>query len=91
MEQKNNNSITEMREEIDNKFETILRAIKNNKSVSTVTDPRSQTNETQNTRESGSKIDMSIGFHASNNVNSDLEEDDHPLGASDMSELRNPP
>ena len=39
-----------MREEIDNKFETILREINNNKSVSTVFNPRSETNKTQNTQ-----------------------------------------
>ena len=31
-----------------------------------------------------------VGVHASFYVNSYLEEDDHPLGASDMNELRNP-
>ena len=78
-----------MRKEIDNKFETILGEIKNNKSVSTVTNPRSETIESQNTRQSGSKTNISIGGHASNNADSDLEEDDHPLRASNMNELRN--
>ena len=45
-----------MRDEIDNKFETILKEIKNNTSVSTATNPRSETNETQDTQQSGSKI-----------------------------------
>ena len=75
MEQKKNDRITEMREEINNTLETILREIKNNKSVSKATNPRSETNETQDTQQSGSK--KSKGVHASNNVYSDL--DDHPL------------
>ena len=90
MKQKQNDRITKMREEIDNKFETILREFKNNKSVSTVTTPRSETNESQDTEQSGSKINKSKGVHASNTVYSDLEEDGHPLRVSNMSELRNP-
>ena len=88
LEQKNDR-ITKMREEIDNTFETILREIKNNKSVSTATNPRSETNENQDTQQSGSKTNKSIGCHASNNVYSDLEHD-HLLRASNMNELRNP-
>ena len=68
MKQKNNDKITKMREEINNKLETILREIKTKKSVSTATNPRSETNETQDTQPSGSKTNRSIGFHASINV-----------------------
>ena len=62
----------------------------NNESVPTVTDYRSETNETQNTRQSGSKTNMSIRVHACNIADSDLEEDDYPLRASNMCELNNP-
>ena len=68
-----------LREEIDDKFETFSREIKNNRSVSTITNPRSETNDAQETQQSGSKTNKSIGVHASNNVYSDLEENYHPL------------
>ena len=60
---------------MDNKFEAILREIKTNKNASTVTNPRSEVNEIQDSRPSGSKT-QSIGVHASNNENSDSEIDD---------------
>ena len=49
-------------------------------------------NGMQNKQRSGSEKVQSQGVHASNNIeNSDTEgEDDHPLRASKMSELRNP-
>ena len=53
MEEKNNDKITKMRKEIYNKFEMILKEIKNTKSESTATNPRSETNETQGTQQSG--------------------------------------
>ena len=53
MEEKNNDRITKMRKEIYNKFEMILKEIKNTKSESTATNPRSETNETQGTQQSG--------------------------------------
>ena len=90
MEKRNNDRIGKMREEIDNKFEAILRGIKTSKNASTITNPRSESNETQNTQPSGSK-NRSIGVHASENGNSDFEnEDNHPIRASNMHELRNP-
>ena len=90
MEKRNNDRIGKMREEIDNKFEAILKEIKTNKNASTITNPRSETNETQNTQPSGSR-DRSIGVHASVNDNSDSEnEDSHSIRASNMHELRNP-
>ena len=46
-------------------------------------------NKMQNRQLSGSKNVQSIGVHASNNGNSDSVEDDHPLRASNMSELNN--
>ena len=90
MEKRNNDRIGKMREEIDSKFEAILKDIKTNKNASTITNPRSETNETQNTQPSGSR-DRSIGVHASVNDNSDSEnEDSHSIRASNMHELRNP-
>ena len=90
MEKRNNDKIGKMTEEIDNKFEAILKEIKTNKNASTITNPRSETNVTQNTQPSGSR-NRSIGVHASVNDNSDSEnEDSHPIRASNMHELRNP-
>ena len=72
-----------MREEIENKLYAILKEIKsNNKSASTVTNPRSEIDDTQNIQPWGSKIDKSIGVHASYNKNSDSEDEDYPLQAS---------
>ena len=48
MEKRNNDRIEKMREEIDNKFDAILREIKTSKNASTITNPRSESNETQN-------------------------------------------
>ena len=90
IEQKNNDRIERMREEIDNKFEAILKEIKSNKSASTVTNPRSELNENQEPQASGSKTNKSIGVHASLNENSDSENEDHPLRASKMKDLRLP-
>ena len=89
-EQKNNDRIEKMREEIDNKLEAILREIKTNKSVSTVTNPRSETNETQDPQPSGSRKMRSIGVHASNNENSETEDEDFPLRASKAKDLKQP-
>ena len=59
MEQKNNDRIEKMREEEQNKLETILKEIKSNKSASTVTNPRSEINELQIPQSSGSKTNKS--------------------------------
>ena len=90
MEQKNNDRIEKMREEMENKLEMILKEIKSNKSASTVTNPGSETNENRDPQPSGSKTNRSIGVHASNNENSDSENDDYPLRASKMKDLRHP-
>ena len=76
MEQKNNDSIEKMREEMRNKLETILKEIKPEKSASTVTNPRSELNENRDPQPSGSKTNRSIGVQASNNENSDSENDE---------------
>ena len=89
LEQKNNDRIEKMREEMDNKFEDILREIKTNKNASTVTNPRSEINEIQDPQPSGTKT-KSIGDHASNNENSDSGNDDYPLRVSKMKDLKHP-
>ena len=90
-EQKNNDRIMKMREEMENKFDAILKEIRTSKTTSTITNPRSEINGMQNSQPSGSKSIRSNGVHASNIENSDTEnEDDHPLRASDMRELKNP-
>ena len=90
VEQKNNDRIMKMREEMENKLDAILKEIKSNKSASTVTNSRSEDNDTQNIQPSGSKIDMSIGVQASYNKNSGSEDDEYPLQASKMKVLRHP-
>ena len=55
--------------------------------MSTTTDPRSETVETQNPQPLGSR---SKGFRGSNIEKSDLENEDHPLRASGSEDLRHP-
>ena len=79
-----------MSEEMENKFDAILKEVRTNKTTSTITNPRSEIDGIQNSQPSGSKSNRSNGVHASNIENSDTEdEDDHPLRASEMHELRN--
>ena len=87
LEQKSNDRHTKMREEMDNKLESILKEIRSNKSMSTTTNPRSEAAEVQNSQLLGSK---SIGVHASNFENSDSENEDYPLKASGSKDLRHP-
>ena len=87
LEQKSNDRITKMREEMDNKLESILREIRSNKSMSTTTNPRSEAAEVQNSQPSGSK---SMGVHASNFENTDSENEDYPLKASGSKDLKHP-
>ena len=89
-EQKNNDRITKMREEMENKLDAILKEIKSNKSTSTVTNPRSEMDEIQNMQPSGSKTNKSTGVHASYNENIDSGDEDYPLQASKMRDLRHP-
>ena len=44
----------------------------------------------QGSQQSGSRIDKSIGVHASNNENSDYENDDFPPKVSKMKDLKHP-
>ena len=90
MEQKNNDRIEKMREEMENELEMILKEIMSNKSASTVTNPGSEINENRDLQPSGSKTNRSIGVHASNNENSDSENDNYPLRASKMKDSRHP-
>ena len=90
VERKNTERIEKMGEEMDSKLEAILKEIKCNKSASIVTNPRSDANEIQEPRPSGSRLDPSIGVRASNNENSDSENDDYPLRASKMKDLKHP-
>ena len=90
MEQKNDYKIEKMREEMDNKLEAILKEVKSNKTASTTTNPRSDVIEIQDSQPSGSKTNKSIGVRASNIENSDSENDDYPLRASKMKDLKHP-
>ena len=75
---------------MENKLDAILKEIKSNKSTSTVTNPRSEMDEIQNMQPSGSNTNKSTGVHASYNENIDSEDEDYPLQASKMRNLRHP-
>ena len=68
----------------------LVREVKTNKNASTVTNPRSDVNEIQDSQPAGSKIDKSIGVRASSNENSDTENDDYSLRVSKMKYLKHP-
>ena len=89
-EQKNNDRITKMREEMENKLDAILMEIKTSKSTSMTTNPRSEMNEIENMQPSGSKGKRSMGVNASDNESIDSENEDIPLKASEMRDLRHP-
>ena len=90
MEQKNDDKIEKMREEMDNKLEAILKEVKSNKTASTMTNSRSDIIEIQDPQPSGSKTVRSMGVRASNSENSDSENDDYPLRASKLKDLKHP-
>ena len=90
MELKNSDRMEKTSEEMDNKFEVVLKEIKSSKSISTVTNPRSDVNEIQDSQPSGSKIILSTRVQASNNENLDSENDGFPLRASKMKDLKHP-
>ena len=90
MKQKNNDKIEKMREERDNNLEAILKEGKTNKTALSMTNPRSDSNEIQDSQPSGSKTNRSIGVYASNIENSDSENDDYPLKAFKMRDQRHP-
>ena len=89
-EQKNNDRITKMREEMENKLDAILMEIKTNKSTSMTTNPRSEMNEIESMQRLGSKGKRSMGVNASDNESIDSESEDIPLKASEMRDLRHP-
>ena len=89
-ERKNNDRITKMREEMENKLDAILMEMKTNKSTSMTTNPRSEINEIGNMQPSGSRGKRSMGVNASDNESLDSENEDIPLKASEMRELGHP-
>ena len=90
MEQKSSDRVEKIREELENRLETILKEIKSNKSASTVTNPRSEINEIRDPQPSGSRTNKSIGVHSSNIESSDSENDGYPFRSSRMKDLRHP-
>ena len=89
-EQKNNDRITKMREEMENKLDASLMEIKTSKSTSLTTNPRSEMNEIESMQPSGSKGKKSMVANASDNESIDSENEDIPLKASEMRDLRHP-
>ena len=75
---------------MNNKLDAILKELKSYKCRSTVTNPRSEANETEDIQQSASKSKKSIGVNASNTENSESENDNYPLKASEMKNLRRP-
>ena len=75
---------------MENKLDAILMEIKTNKSTSMTTNPRSEMNEIESMQPSGSKGKRSMGRNASDNESIDSENEDIPLKASEMRDLRHP-
>ena len=89
-EQKNNDKSTKMREEMEDKLDAILMDIKTSRSTSMTTNPRSEIHKTGNMQPSGSGGKKSMGVNASYNESLDSENEDIPLKASEMRDLRHP-
>ena len=85
-EQKNNDRITMMREEMENKLDAILMEIKTSKSTSMTSNPRSELNGIGSMQLSGSGGIKSMGVNASDNESLDFENEDISLKASGMRE-----
>ena len=75
---------------MENKLDAILMEIKTSKSTSMTTNPRSEMNKIGNIQPSGSGGKRSVGVNASDNESLDSENEDNPLKASEMRELRHP-
>ena len=75
---------------MENKLDAILMEIKTSKSTSMTTNPRSEMNKIGNLQPSGSGGKKSMGVNASDNESLDSENEDNPLKASEMRELRHP-
>ena len=88
-EQKNKDRIMKLREEMENKLEANSKETRTNKVHLQKQIPGLQQTELRTHNLRGPKNDKSIGVHASNIENSDTEDEDHPLRASEMQELRN--
>ena len=89
-EQKNNDRITKMREEKENKLDAILMEIRTYKNTSMATNTRSEINEIGNMQPSGSGGKRSMGVNASDNESLDSENEDIPLRASIINDLKHP-
>ena len=81
--------IEKMRIEIDSKFQIILQEIKENRSMSVVTNPRSE-QEIPQMRASSSKTNLFGEINASQNIDRGIEDENNPFRSSEMSELRQP-
>ena len=90
VEQKNTGRKERMMEEMASKLGALLKEIKCNKGTSVATNPRSDVNEIQEQRPSGSRIDPSIWVRASNIETSDSENGDDPLRSSEKKDLKRP-
>ena len=88
MQEKNNDRVGRMKTEMKSKLETILKEITSNKIASTVTNPRSESSEIPNLHSSLSNTNRSIGVHVSNEESSDSENENYPLRASKMRDLK---
>ena len=89
-EQKSNDRITKIREEMESKLDAILMEIKTSKGTSMAINPRSEMNEIGNMHPSGSGGKMPMGVNASDNESLDSENEEIPLKASEVRELRHP-
>ena len=70
-------------------FKTILKKIRSNKTVSSTTNPISESIETQSMQRDP-KMKMSIEIRASEIDNSESEDKDYPLRGKEMRNLRHP-
>ena len=67
---------------MEDKFDTILKEIGSNESVSVTTNPRTESNGIQSIQPSGSENNKSIAVRASDNENSESEDKNYPPKAS---------
>ena len=89
MSQENRSQINEIRQEMNSKFEMLLQEIKENRSVSAITNPRSEVGENPPLNPTSSRNTMSEVENASNKKTRN-EIQDTPFRSSEMIELRQP-
>ena len=89
MSQENRSQINEIRQEMNSKFEMLLQEIKENRSVSAITNPRSEVDENPPQNPTSSRNIMSEVENASNKKTR-AEMQDTPFRSSEMLELRQP-